>query len=116
MTPRAALLLAAQALANLALWVPLPLGVLWVASMIDYQTDSLLLGVVGAFVVLMAGVRGGMALVGRIDAAWQEESTAPWRDDALHYIATWCALVGGGGFGVWLVLIGGMQSSIFPTN
>jgi hypothetical protein len=84
--------------------------------MVDYQTDSLLLGVVCAFAVLFLGVRGVMALVERIDAAWQEASTAPWREDALHYIATSCALVGGGGFAVWLVLIGGMQSSIFPTN
>jgi hypothetical protein len=114
--PRAALLLAAQALANLALWVPLPLATLWVASMVDYKTDSLLLGVVCAFAVLILGVRGGMVLVERIDAAWQDASSVAWREDALHYIATWCAVVGGGGFGVWLVLIGGMQSSIFPTN
>ena len=116
MRPRAATLLGAQVLANLALWVPLPLAVLWVASMVDYLTGSLMLGVVCAFAVLFLGVRFGMALVSRIDLAWQMESDAPWREDALHYIATWCALVGGGGFGVWLVLIGGMQSSIFPTN
>jgi hypothetical protein len=116
MSPRAALLLGAQALANLALWVPLPIAVLWVASMVDYQTGSLLLGVACASVVLFLGVRGAMVLVERIDAAWQDASSTPWREDALHYIATWCALVGGGGFAVWLVLIGGMQSSIFPTN
>jgi hypothetical protein len=116
MSPRAALLLGAQALANLALWIPLPLAVLWVASMVDYKTDSLLLGVICAFAVLLLGVRGAMILVGRIDAAWQEASTTTWREDALHYIATYCALIGGGGFAIWLVLIGGMQSSIFPTN
>jgi hypothetical protein len=115
-SPRAAVLLAAQALANLALWIPLPIAVLWVASMVDYKTGSLLLGVLCAFAVLILGVRGGMGLVERIDAAWQDASSSAWREDALHYIATWCAVVGGGGFAVWLLLVGGMQSSIFPTN
>lgn len=116
MRARPAMLLAAQALANLALWVPLPLAVLWVASMIDYVTGSLLLGVACSFVVLILGVRGGMILIGRIDAAWQDSTSSAWREDALHYIATWCALLGGGGFAIWLVLIGGMRSSMFPTN
>lgn len=116
MSPRATLLLAAQALANLALWVPLPLGVLWVASQLEYRTGSLLLGVLAGFAVLMTGVRAGMGLVGRIDAAWQAASTSPWRDAALGYIATSCAVLGGGGFAIWLLLIGGLQSSIFPTS
>jgi hypothetical protein len=113
---RAALLLGAQALANLALWVPLPLGVLWVASQLEYRTGSLLLGVAAGFAVLLAGVRAGMVLVGHIDAAWLGASTTEWRDAALSYIATSCAVLGGGGFAFWLIVIGGLQSSIFPTN
>jgi hypothetical protein len=113
---RAAILLAAQALANLALWVPLPLGVLWVASQLEYRTGSLLLGVTGGFALLLAAVRAGMLLVRRIDAAWLAHSTCHWRDDALGYIATSCAVVGGGGFALWLMVIGGLRSSIFPAN
>lgn len=116
MSRRAVVLLAAQIAVNLALWIPLPLAVLWVASQLQYRTDSLALGVSAGFAVLFAGVSGGTRLVRRIDAAWLAESRAPWRDAALGSIATTCALVGGGGFAVWLLLIGGMQSSIFPTN
>jgi hypothetical protein len=113
---KAATLLVAQALANLALWVPLPLAVLWVASQIDYHTGSLALGVAAGFAVLLAGARVGMVLVQRIDTAWLAASTTPWRDTALSYIAGSCAVLGGGGFGVWLVFVGGLQSSIFPSN
>jgi hypothetical protein len=110
------MLLGAQALANLALWVPLPLGVLWIASQVDYHSGSLLLGVAAGFAVLLVCVRAGVALVGRIDAAWLATSTAAWREEALGYIATSCAVIGGGGFGIWLLFIGGLQSSMFPTN
>ena len=113
---KAATLLVAQALANLALWVPLPLAVLWIASQIDYHSGSLALGVAAGFAVLLAGVRLGMALVQRIDAAWLAASTLQWRDSALSYIAGSCAVIGGGGFGFWLMFVGGLQSSMFPTN
>jgi hypothetical protein len=113
---KAATLLVAQALANLALWVPLPLAVLWIASQIDYHSGSLALGVTAGFAVLLVGVRVGMALVERIDAAWLAASTLRWRDRALGYIAGSCAVIGGGGFGFWLMFVGGLQSSMFPTN
>jgi hypothetical protein len=115
-TVRAAFLLVAQALANLAMWVPLPLAVLWVASQLEYKTDSLMLGVAAGFAVLFVGVKAGIALIGRIDAAWLDASTTSWREGALSYIAATCAVVGGGGFGIWLVMIGGLQSSMFPSS
>jgi hypothetical protein len=115
-TVKAATLLVAQALANLALWVPLPLAVLWIASQIDYHSGSLALGVAAGFAVLLVGVRVGVALVQRIDAAWMASSTLRWRENALSYIAGSCAVVGGGGFGFWLMFVGGLQSSMFPTN
>jgi hypothetical protein len=110
------MLLTAQVGANLALWVPLPLAVLWIGSQLEYHTGSLFLGVVAAFALLYGGIRAGMQLVRRIDMAWLAASSTEWRESALTYIATTCALVGGGGFGVWLVVIGGMQSSLFPSN
>jgi hypothetical protein len=113
---KAAALLVAQALANLAMWIPLPLAVLWIASQIDYHSGSLALGVAAGFAVLLVGVRVGMVLVQRIDVAWLAASTTPWRDTALSYIAGSCAVIGGGGFGIWLMFVGGLQSSIFPTN
>jgi hypothetical protein len=114
---KAATLLVAQALANLALWVPLPLAVLWIASQIDYHSGSLALGVAAGFAVLLVGARLGMLLVHRIDAAWLDAAdTLAWRDSALSYIAGFCAVVGGGGFGFWLMFVGGLQSSMFPTN
>ena len=118
MSVKAAALLVAQALANLALWVPLPLAVLWIASQIDYHSGSLMLGVVAGFAVLLVGVKIGVAVVQRIDAAWMAStpSTLEWRDNALSYIAGSCAVIGGGGFGFWLMFVGGLQSSMFPTN
>jgi hypothetical protein len=114
---KAATLLVAQTLANLALWVPLPLAVLWVASQVDYHSGSLALGVAAGFALLLVGVRVGVALVHWIDSAWLDAaSTLAWRDDALSYIAGSCAVIGGGGFGFWLMFVGGIQSSMFPTN
>ena len=51
--------------ANLALWIPLPLGVLWVAAQLQYHSGSLLLGVVAGFALLSAGISAGMRLVRR---------------------------------------------------
>jgi hypothetical protein len=114
---KAATLLVAQALANLALWVPLPLAVLWIASQIDYHSGSLMLGVAAGFAVLLVGVRVGVLVVHRIDSAWLDAANSlHWRDSALNYIAASCAVVGGGGFGFWLMFVGGLQSSMFPTN
>jgi hypothetical protein len=113
---KAATLLVAQALANFALWVPLPLAVLWIASQVDYHSGSLALGVAAGFAVLLVGVRVGVALVQRIDAAWLAASSLRWSDSALSYIAGSCAVIGGGGFGFWLMFVGGIQSSMFPTN
>lgn len=115
MSFRAMLLLAAQVAANLALWVPLPLGVLWVGSQLEYHS-SLLLGVIAAFALLFAGIWAGVRVVRRIDSAWLAASAQDWREAALGYIATACAIVGGGGFGLWLLVIGGMQSSLFPSS
>lgn len=115
-SPKAVGLLAAQVGANLALWIPLPIGVLWVASQLEYQTDSLFLGALAGFALLFAGISVGLRVVRRIDAAWLTASVQPWRESALTYIASACAVVGGGGFGFWLLVIGGMQSSIFPSN
>jgi hypothetical protein len=116
-TLKAATLLVAQTLANLALWVPLPLAVLWVASQVDYHSGSLALGVAAGFGVLLVGVRVGVSLVHWIDSAWLDAAGAlTWRDSALSYIAGSCAVIGGGGFGFWLMFVGGLQSSMFPTN
>jgi hypothetical protein len=116
MSARATLLLGAQIAVNLALWIPLPLGVLWVAAQLQYQSGSLLLGVLAGFALLSAGISAGMRLVRRIDASWVAASGQAWRDAALGYIATACAVGGGGGFSVWLLLFGGMQSSLFPSS
>ena len=72
--------------------------------------------VAAGFAVLLVGVKLGVALVQRIDAAWLASSTLAWRDHALSYIAASCAVIGGGGFGFWLMFVGGLQSSMFPTN
>ena len=109
----AGFLLALQVFLNLLFWGPIPAGSLWVASQVQFHTDSVSLGILLGFVVLLAVLFGGLALLKRLDHLWVLTRRAAGHDQRQGVIGTIfgiCAVVGGGGFMLWLILIGGLGS------
>ena len=115
----AALLLAVQVVINLLFWGPIPAGALWVASQVQYQTGSVMVGITLGFAVLLAVLFGGLALLKRVDHVWVLARRAAGHDQRGGVIApvfATCAALGGAGFFIWLVFIGGLGSSMFGNG
>jgi hypothetical protein len=66
----AALLLVLETLVGLSLWGPQPVAWLWVGSQIEYLARSPTLGVLCAFVGMLATLLVSIAVMKRIDRAW----------------------------------------------
>jgi hypothetical protein len=109
----AAVLLAVQIFINLLFWGPIPAGSLWVASQVQYHTGSVSLGILLGFVVLLAVLFAGLALLKRLDHAWVLTRRAAGHDQrqgVIGLIFGVCAVVGGAAFMFWLLFIGGLGS------
>jgi hypothetical protein len=102
---------------NLLFWGPIPLLSLWVASQVQYQTDSVSLGILVGFLLLLALLFGGLALLKRIDRFWILARRAAGHDQrqgVLGRVFATTAVIGASCFTVWLLLIAGPGSSLAP--
>jgi hypothetical protein len=102
-------------LVNLLFWGPIPALGLWVASQVQYRTDSVSLGILVGFAALMALLFGGLALLKRMDRFWILARRAAGHDQrqgVLPRVFATTAAVGAAGFVFWLVFIGGLGSSL----
>lgn len=115
----AALLIAAIAIVNLSFWGPLPLAWLWVGAQIDYQTSSVSVGILVAFVGLLFTLLGGLIVMRRLDEAWILVRRAAGHDQRtgmLGRIFVVTAGVGAIAFTFWLLVIAGPGSTLGPKN
>jgi hypothetical protein len=113
------LLLALEILVVLSCWGPQPVGWLWVASQVSYQVDSLFVGVIVAFLGLLATVMLTLWVAVRMDGLWRILRRAAGHDQkegVLGRIFMWTAIVAGGAFMFWLILIQGPGSSLGPAH
>jgi hypothetical protein len=113
------MLLAGEVLISLVLWGPLPVAVLWVASQLQYASDSIAVGVAGAFVLLGLGVTAGVRALRWLDTGWIAARRADGHEQEegmVGTVAAACGAIGGGAFAVWLLLVGGTGSAIFQTQ
>ena len=111
----AAAVLLAMVLVNLLFWGPIPAFGLWVASRVQYGTDSVSLGILIGFAALMALLFGGLAVLKRMDRFWILARRAAGHDQrqgVLTRVFATTAVIGGSGFVFWLVFIGGLGSSL----
>jgi hypothetical protein len=102
---------------NLLFWGPIPALSLWVASQVQYRTDSVGWGILLGFVLLLVLLFGGLAVLKRVDRFWILARRAGGHDQRQgvigHVFAT-TAVIGACGFTIWLLFIGGLGPSLAP--
>lgn len=111
----AAFLLGVQVFVNLLFWGPIPAGALWVASQVQYHSGSVMFGITVGFAVLLAVLFGGLSILKRVDQAWVLVRRAAGHDQrqgVIGIVFGTCAAIGGAGFAIWLIFIGGLGSSL----
>jgi hypothetical protein len=104
-------------LMNLLFWGPIPAGALWVASQVQYRTDSVSLGILLGFAALLAVLFGGLAFLKRLDRAWilvRRAAGVDQRTGALGRVFATTAVIGAVAFTAWLLLIGGLGPTLAP--
>jgi hypothetical protein len=101
----------------LSCWIPQPVAWLWVGSRASYWTDSLFLGICVAFFGLLGSVFATLWVAVRLDGVWRILRRAAGHDQkegVLGRMFMWTAIVAGGAFAVWLLLIQGPGSTLMP--
>ena len=114
-----ALLLLLQSLLCLSLWGPQPIGWMWVGSQVDYATDSLFLGIVTAFVGMVATLFITVAFARRVDHAWKLVRRAAGfeqKSGALERIFIITAGIVVVGFIFWFLIIAGPGPELAPKS
>ena len=102
---------------NLLFWGPIPALSLWVASQVQYRTDSVGLGILLGFVLLLVLLFGGLAVLKRIDRFWILARRAAGHDQrqgAIGRVFATTAVIGASCFTIWLLFIGGLGPSLAP--
>lgn len=115
----AGILLAGIVVLSLLCWGPIPIACLWIAAQVNYLSGSVSLGVLVAFVGLFVLLFGALAILKRMDQAWILVRRAAGHDQrtgVLGRVFAITAVVCGGAFVLWFVLIHGPGSSVTPGS
>jgi hypothetical protein len=114
-----ALLLFVEGLLCLSLWGPQPIGWMWVGSQVDYATGSLFMGIITAFVGMVATLFITVALARRVDHAWKLVRRAAGyeqKNGALEKIFIITAGIAVVGFTFWFLIIAGPGPQLAPSS
>jgi hypothetical protein len=112
-------ILVVETLICASLWGPQPAGWLWVGSQVDYQTGSVILGILTAFTGMLVTIMATLAIAMRLDAAWKVVRRASGHEQkrgALERIFVISMAVAGLGFLIWFLLIQGPGPTISPRQ
>jgi hypothetical protein len=115
----AALLLVIETILCVSLWGPQPVGWLWVGSRVDYWTDSVSLGIVSAFLGMLATLFITLMIAKRVDHAWKlvrRASGIRQEKGALERIFMASLLITAIPFLVWFFFIEGPGPSLAPQE
>lgn len=112
-------IMALMVIINLLFWGPIPAAGLWVGSQASFRSgDNLFLGIVVAFFVILALLMVGLVILKRLDALWivvRRAAGYDQRQGVIGPIFAVCAVVGTISFTFWLLVIGGLGSSLAPS-
>lgn len=115
----AVLLLLLEVLVGLSLWGPQPLGWLWVGSQIEYLAGSPTLGVLSAFLGMLASLLVTIAVMNRIDRAWKLVRRAAGYDQrtgAIEWIFVVSVTIAVSIFLVWFMFIADPAAQLGPQG
>jgi hypothetical protein len=115
----AGFILILETLLCLTVWGPQPAGWLWVGSQVDYQTDSVSLGILSAFAGMLLTLFLTLALAKRLDTAWKLVRRAAGHEQqrgALERIFIISLAIAGTAFLFWFFVIEGPGPTVAPRN
>jgi hypothetical protein len=115
----AGILLAGMVVLSLMCWGPIPIACLWIAAQVNYLSGSVSLGIFVAFVGLFVLLFGALAVLRRLDQAWilvRRAAGYDQRTGVLGRVFAVTAVICGGAFVFWFVLIHGPGSSVMPGS
>ena len=115
----AALIFACQVILCISLWGPQPAAGLWVGSMVNYLTGSVVFGILVAFMVIMAMLGLTLIVLRRLDYVWKLVRRAAGHEQArgaLERIFVLTAVVAAAGFLFWFLVIAGPGSMVVPER
>ena len=113
------LVLALECLIVLSAWGPQPVAWLWVGSQVDYWTDSVMVGIVVAFLGLLLSLMVTLWIATQLDGVWRILRRAAGydqREGVLGTIFLWTAIVAGAAFVFWFLIIEGPGPALAPTG
>jgi hypothetical protein len=106
----AGFLLFLEMLVLATLWGPQPAGWLWIGSHLNHATGSVVLGLLTAFVGMIATMMATLSIAMRIDRLWKIVRRAAGHEQKtgmLERIFVVSMVVGGTAFLIWLLVIQG---------
>jgi hypothetical protein len=112
-------LLAAETLLLATLWGPQPAAWLWIGSQIFYNTGSVGIGILVAFVGMLVTILATIGLAMRLDRTWKlvrRASGHEQEDGALERIFVTSMVLAGTVFVIWFLLIQGPGPDIAPSR
>ncbi len=113
----AGIVLVAEVVVCLSVWGPQPVAWLWVGSQIDYHTGSVSAGIAVAFIGMILSIVATLAVAARLDELWKLLRRAAGydqREGMLARIFFVTAVIVGGAFLFWFVIIEGPAPSFSP--
>jgi hypothetical protein len=114
-----ALLLVVETLLCVSLFGPQPIGWLWVGSQVNYETNSVSLGILSAFAGMLATLMITLGLARRVDHVWRLVRRAAGYEQkggALERIFVLSAAIAAIGFAFWFLVIAGPGPELAPRQ
>jgi len=115
----AAAIVVAMVFINLCFWGPLPVAWLWIASQVQYLTDSISAALAVGFSGLMASLMLGLVLLKKLDGMWILVRRAAGHDQRSGVLVRIFVVTCGVGtvlFTAWLLLYAGLGPTLAPSS
>ena len=115
----AAGILVVMTLIGISFWGPIPAGCLWIGSRFNYWTDSVVVGIVTAFISMLFALFVGLMIMKRLDQSWILVRRAAGYDQRQGVIGRIFAIstaIGVTLFTLWFLLIAGPGPSLAPSG
>lgn len=100
-------------------WGPIPAGALWIASQIQYHTDSVSFGILTGFAALLAVLFGGLIVLKHLDHMWvlvRRAAGIDQRSGVIGRVFALTAAIGATVFTAWLLLFAGLGPTLAPSG